>query len=206
MAGFLAPLIPLGAKLLGIGKTALASGKAAMAAKGATQLALPGMPVAAKAMGPRMAGDALFKSGLGNAIFGDMTKQQVGMRLAPDLMFGGLAGVMTPGDLGDKLIAGGAQAVGGGLGGIALARGATRMGAGESLQFMADMGGSIGGDFAGMAVGDTLMRGKDKLGGGQGQTPYERLSAEQQQQLEDQIRQQALAGAGLIPGFQQQYG
>ena len=180
------------------------------AAKGATQLAIPGLDMAAKSLAtkaaPRMAGDAMFKSGIGNAIFGEMTKQQVGMRLAPDLMFGGLAGVMTPGDIGDKLIAGSTQAVGGGLGGIALGRGAAKLGLGEGAGFMADMAGSIGGDFAGMAVGDTLMRGKDRLGGGSGQTPYERLSAEQQKQLEDQIRQQALAGAGLIPGFQQQYG
>jgi hypothetical protein len=196
----------LGAKLTG----ALSAAKGMLGIGAAKQLAIPGL---AKATTTRMAGqamapaaDAMFKKGIGNAIFGNMTKQQVGMRLAPDLMFGGLAGVMTPGDIGDKLIAGSTQAIGGGLGGVALGRGAQRLGLGEGAGFMADMAGSIGGDYAGMAVGDTLMRGKDRLGGGSGQTPYERLSAEQQKQLEEQIRQQALAGAGLIPGFQQQYG
>ena len=67
------------------------------------------------------------------------------------------------------------------------------------------MAGSIGGDVVGMGIGDGLMRGKDKIAGGAGQTPYERMSAEQQAQFADQIRQQTLAGAGLVPGVQQQY-
>ena len=37
-------------------------------------------------------------------------------RLAPDIFFGGLATATTPGDLGDRLIAGGTQFLGGGLG------------------------------------------------------------------------------------------
>ena len=48
-----------------------------------------------------------------------------------------------------------------------------KAGAGTT-QFLADLGGSYGGDFAGMAVGDGMMRGKDKLFGGEGLTPYER--------------------------------
>ena len=43
-------------------------------------------------------------------------------------MFGGLAALQTPGDIGDKLIAGTTSALGGGLGGIALSRGASRLG------------------------------------------------------------------------------
>ena len=44
------------------------------------------------------------------------------------------------------------------------------------------------------------------IAGGQGMTPYERMSAnEQQKQFAAQIRQQTLSGAGLIPGIQQQY-
>ena len=71
--------------------------------------------------------------------------------------------------------------------------------------YMADMAGSIGGDVVGMGIGDNLMRGKDMLGGGQGMTPYERMSAEQQKQFAAQIRQQTLSGAGAIPGVQERY-
>ena len=189
----------IGAKLAG----ALSAAKGMVGAGAAKQLAIPGLNAAATKAAPRMAGDALFKSGIGKAVFGDMTKQQIGMRIAPDLMFGGIAGVMTPGDLGDKLIAGGTQAVGGGLGGIAVGRAAGRFG--ETASFLGDMAGSFGGDMAGMAVGDTIMRGKDRLMGGSGQTPYERLNAEQQAALADQIRRQAVGGASLVPGFQEQF-
>ena len=118
-------------------------------------------------------------------------------------MFGGLAAATTPGDIGDKLIAGGASAVGGGLGGIALGRAGQRFG--DTAGFMADMAGSIGGDMVGMSVGDGLQRGKDSLMGGSGQTAYERMSAEQQAQFAEQIRRQTLAGAGLVPGVRDQF-
>ena len=195
-------------KALGLVKGAMGGGKAATGVKSVANmpgvLASPTTRMAGTKLANAAAGTPAFSGGVGKTLFGDMTKQQIGMRLAPDLMFGGLAGVMTPGDLGDKLIAGSTQAIGGGLGGVALGRAAGRFG--ENAGFLADMAGSIGGDYAGMAVGDTLMRGKDSLMGGSGQTPYERMSAEQQLALEEQIRNQALAGAGLIPGFQQQYG
>ncbi len=159
----------------------------------------------AAAQGPRMAASGAFKQGLGKAMFGEMTKGQIAQRLAPDAIFGGLAALQTPGDIGDKLVAGGASALGGGLGGLALSRAAGARGLGEGAQLAADFGGSILGDMGGMAVGDTIMRGKDKLMGGAGQTPYERMSAEQQAQFAQQIRQQTLTGAGLVPGLQDRY-
>ena len=93
-----------------------------------------------------------FKSGLGKALFGGMTKGQIAGRLAPDAVFGGMAALMTPGDIGDKLIAGSTQAIGGGLGGLALGRVAGKIN--PKFEFPADFAGSYGGDFAGMAVGD----------------------------------------------------
>ena len=192
-------ILGIGSKLAG----ALSAAKGLAGAGAAKQLAIPGLNAAATKAAPRMAGDALFKSGLGKAVFGDMTKQQIGMRLAPDLMFGGIAGVMTPGDLGDKLIAGGTQAVGGGLGGIAVGRAAGRFG--ETASFLGDMAGSMGGDIAGMAVGDSMMRGKDRLLGGKGQTPIEKMSEEQQAEFVRQTQQQALQTAGLVPGVNNQY-
>ena len=46
---------------------------------------------------------------------------EIAMRLVPDVGFGVLAAVQTPGDMGDKLIAGTTSAVGGSLGGITTA-------------------------------------------------------------------------------------
>ena len=181
----LAAKLGIGAAGKGIGAGLTAAGKVA-----ATQ-------------GPRMAAGPAFKAGLGKAIFGEMGKGQIAARLAPDLMFGGLAAATTPGDIGDKLIAGGASAVGGGLGGIALGRAAQRYG--DTASMVADMAGSIGGDYAGMMVGDTLQRGKDRVMGGTGQTAYERMSAQQQAQFAEQIRRQTIAGAGMVPGVRDEF-
>ena len=211
-AGVLAAKLGIGAKLasaltaakglVGLGGAAKAAGGVGSAMKAGASI-----PGVLGGTGARMAGQGLnyaaFQGGLGKAIFGEMNKGQIVGRLAPDLMFGGLAAATTPGDIGDKLIAGGASAVGGGLGGIALGRAGQRFG--DTAGFMADMAGSIGGDMVGLSVGDGLQRGKDSLMGGSGQTAYERMSAEQQAQFAEQIRRQTLAGAGLVPGVRDQF-
>ena len=132
---------------LGIGTAAKA-----LMAKGAIGTGLNAAGQVAAVHGPRMAASGAFKQGLGNVVFGNMTKGQIAARLAPDAIFGGVAALQTPGDLGDKLIAGSASALGGGMGGLALSRGAARMGLGEGAQIAADFGGSILGDMGGMAV------------------------------------------------------
>lgn len=138
---------------------------------------------------------------------------QIAYRIVPDVGFGVLAGVQTPGDLGDKLIAGGAQAAGGVLGGITTG-GAVKSVLGRTkmnpkyvsgVSDLADMIGSYGGDFAGMMVGDNIQRGKDILMGGQGFTPYERMSIEEQERYAELLKQQILAQYGLIPGTREQY-
>ena len=169
------------------------------------KLGIGGAAKVAAGQGARMAAGNAFKAGLGKALFGGMTKGQIAQRLAPDAIFGGMAAMQTPGDIGDKLIAGGTQFVGGGLGGLATARLAKGLGAGEGLQTIADFAGSYGGDFAGMAAGDTIQRGKDKMMGGEGRTAYERMSDEQQRQFAEQIRQQTIMGGSMIPGMQNQY-
>ena len=189
--------------LAGMGGAAKAAGGVGSAMKAGA-----GIPGVLGGSGTRMAGTQLanspmFTKGVGKAIFGDMTKGQIGMRLAPDLMFGGIAGLMTPGDLGDKVIAGGSSAIGGGLGGVAVGRMAGRLG--ETAGFLGDMAGSMGGDMIGMGVGESMMRGKDRLLGGSGQTPYEKMNDEQQKQFVEQIRQQTLQGAGMVPGVNSQY-
>ncbi len=138
-------------------------------------------------------------------LFGGMDRGQIIGRLAPDILFGGIAAASTPGDIGDKVIAGTTQAIGGGLGGLATGRLVGKLGAGEGLQTAADFAGSFGGDFAGMAVGDNLQRGKDLLSGGKGQTAWERMSEEQQSAYAQELEMQILTKYGLIPGAQEQY-
>lgn len=154
----------------------------------------------------RFAGDALTKGGRFLYNNAGRNSGEVAMRLLPDLAFGGLAAAQTPGDLGDKLIAGTTQALGGVVGGIGSAGIARKLGANDGFQTAADFIGSYGGDFAGMMVGDTLQRGKDKLMGGQGQTAWERMGANQQAQYARQLEQQILAQYGLVvPGSREQY-
>ena len=145
----------------------------------------------------RVAGAAL---GVGKNLFKGMSKADIAMRLAPDAMFGVLEGAMTPGDLGDKLIAGGGAAIGGGIGGLALGK----LGGPTALGTVLDMGGSIGGDMVGRMASDQILRGKDKVSGGKGLTPYEKMSEEQQQQMAQATRTQVLAELGLLPSSTQQ--
>ena len=130
---------------------------------------------------------------------------EVALRVVPDVGFGVLAAAQTPGDLGDKLIAGGSQALGGVLGGVTAAGAVRGMKGGQALQNLADMGGSVAGDFAGMAVGDNMQRGKDVLMGGSGQTPWERMGEAEQAAFAEELKGQILAQYGLIPGTREQF-
>jgi len=145
----------------------------------------------------RAAGAAL---GLGKSLFKGMGPADIALRLGPDAMFGIMEGAMTPGDLGDKIIAGTGSAVGGAVGGLALGK----LGGNSPLGTMLDMGGSIGGDMIGRATADQILRGKDKISGGQGLTPYEKMSEQQQLQMLQAGRTQALAELGLLPSSYQQ--
>ena len=51
-----------------------------------------------------------------------MGPADIALRLGPDAMFGVMEGAMTPGDLGDKIIAGSGSAIGGAMGGLALGK------------------------------------------------------------------------------------
>ena len=126
-------------------------------------------------------------------------------RLAPDALFASMAFAQNPGDFGDKALAAGTQFIGGGLGGLALGRAADIHPMMSNLGFALDMAGSIGGDYAGMYVGDQLQRGKDKLMGGEGLTAWERMGAKEQQKFAENLEQQILAQYGLVPGTREQY-
>lgn len=122
----------------------------------------------------------------------EMGPGQVAASLVPDLMFGGMYGAMTPGDLEDKLIAGAGSAIGGAAGGVGL-----RMGLGVKnpmLGLGVDMVGSIGGDIAGQSVSDQILRAKHG-----GLTPFEKQQMQAQQELENRIRQEVLREYGLAP-------
>ena len=180
-----------------------AAGAALMKALGAAK-AIGG---AAASAGGRMAGSKMIKTalakGFGNEA-GKITAGSLATRLAPDIAFGGLAAIQTPGDLGDKLIAGGTQAIGGGLGG-GLVTGLT----GGRLGMLGELAGGYGGDMLGYSVGENLLRAKDKLSGGAGESPFEKMSREEQQRFADSIRNETLQGLGLgigyLPGAQDQY-
>ena len=131
-----------------------------------------------------------------------MGKGELARRLIPDVGFAALSAATTPGDLGDKLIVGGTQLVGSTGLGLAAGRLAGRN---QLASELLDQGFSIAGDFASMPVADMAMRGKDKLLGGEGMTAWERLSAEQQKLLAQQIEQNVLQAYGLLPGTRNQY-
>ena len=91
------------------------------------------------------------------------------------------------------------------LGGIGLtaAIGPKRLG---QWRIASDFIGGTAGSFAGMAVGDNLMRAKDSLAGGKGQTPFERLSEKEREIYEQNLlAQYGLGGYNLTqydPFFQ----
>ena len=107
-----------------------------------------------------------------------------------DAAFGVMQGVMTPGALREKLIAGTSTAVGGAVGGLGLSSALpgklkTNMLVRQPVEFA----GGFAGDFAGQAVGDYAQR----LTSPDGKTAYERLAEDERRKIE----QQTLATLGL---------
>lgn len=122
----------------------------------------------------------------------EMGGGQIAASLLPDLAFGGIYGAMMPGDLNDKLIAGAGSAIGGAAGGVGLRMGLGIKGPVAGL--MTDFAGSYGGDIAGQAVSDQVLRKKHG-----GYTPLEQQQILQQQELENSIRQQVYRELGINP-------
>jgi len=180
---------------------------------GSATLAALGKGQAARMAAKKFAGDALAKAGtMVPKSVGDATRMIVGNdlynnkaqligRLAPDALFGVITGATTEGDIGDKLIAGVGSAAGGGLGGIAAGRAANAAKLGNTVGFLADMGGSIGGDMLGMKLAEDVIRFK-----GGGITPMEEKMMEQdalyRAQLEQEFLQKYGIGATVDPVMQ----
>lgn len=174
------------------GAAAGAGARAAVGTKlGAALAAAKGLGTASGAKsaavgGTRMAGNALGKLW---QMSGNTNVERV-MRLGPDALFGTMAAVNTPGDLMDKAIAGGTQAIG--SVGLGLAASKIPGIRGTNMEGMADMMGSIGGDFAGMYTGDALLRAK-----GGGTTPWEKVQMEGNEQMRQELEQQIMAQYGI---------
>ena len=137
----------------------------------------------------RMAGNAL------KWLIKDIGKGEMAARLSMDALGGAMAAAYTPGDLGDKLIAGTASTLGGATGGLLLGK----LGGGNPMLGTAlDFAGSIGGDMAASVLGEQVMKGKSALQGEGFRSPYQKLSDEQQAQLAEAIRADVLRQYGLI--------
>ena len=119
---------------------------------------------------------------------------EMAARLSMDALGGLMAAAYTPGDLGDKAIAGIASTVGGAAGGLALGKLGGPGIAGTALDFA----GSIGGDMAASVLGEQVMKGKSALQGEGFRSPYQKLSDEQQKQLAEAIRTDVMRQYGLI--------
>lgn len=107
-----------------------------------------------------------------------------------DAAFGIMQGVMTPGDLREKLIAGTTATVGGGLGGLTTASMLPKgMKQKQIFRQPVEVIGGMGGDMLGQMIGDQTQR----LTSADGMTAYERLGEQQRRQVE----QQTLAAIGM---------
>ena len=166
--------------------------------------ALGRLITAAKGLGAVGAAGAAKKASLGNlgrtmasrlGQIGFGSKEAItntAMMFGPDLAFGAMAGAMTPGDIGDKLIAGGMTGISGAVGGA----GARSLYGGKNaaIEMGLELGGGLGGDMLGQGVADSLLR----LKGG-GTTPYEKMAEDQQRELERRILTEYLSGKGGYP-------
>ena len=187
----------IGAKLA----SALGMAKGLVGGAKATQLAIPGLMGAAKGtaakggMGAvkKFAGDAL-TSYMGP---GGVTAGNLAANFGMDAAFGLYQGAMTPGDLGDKLIAGVGTGVGGAVGGIGLVSALGKHKNNAIARMGAELGGNLVGDMGGQIVSDGVLRVK-----GGGTTPWEKLQQEGDQQYRSEIERQMLAQLG-IGGYNQ---
>jgi len=135
---------------------------------------------------------------------GKVTARSIAERLGPDVFFGGMAAMQTPGDAFDKGAAFVGSALGGSMGGAVASATGAKFGFGPNM--ITEFGGGYAGDMLGMMASDTASRLKDKAVGGEGLTGWERMNAEQQKAFEEQIRNDILTSYGLTTqGSREQY-
>ena len=131
-----------------------------------------------------------------------MNAGQLATRLGPDALFAVLAGINAGPEatVADQLLLGGASFAGGAGGGIVAGNLAGKVTKNQTIQGLADMAGSIGGDMASMNVGLGATALADRLSGGAGLNPYERMSAQQHAEMERVIAERLMQGYGVLPG------
>ena len=136
------------------------------------------------------------KSGLDLLIGEELMRRPaaLALRVGPDAVFAGINAGAVPGDPIDKAITFGTEFGLSALPGLGAARVAKNLGGSEGLQFGLDVMGSYGGSFAAYPASDALLRMK-----GGGMSPYDKLALQQQQEMEERIRQQLMAQYGLSP-------
>ena len=169
-------------------------GKAAKAGMGTYKaLSKAGLPKGVA----RFAGDKVSKIGRGLTAEGfkknlgiPMTKGDIAMTVAPDLLFGGIAAATTEGDIVDKALAGVGSAAGGIAGGVGL-RGV--LGPKSGLGVLGtEMIGGIVGDQVGYGAAESLIRAKHG-----GMTPAEQQMLAADEAYKRQLYDQFLAEQGL---------
>lgn len=169
-------------------------GKAAKAGMGTYKaLSKAGLPKGVA----RFAGDKVSKIGRGLTTEGfkknlgiPMSKGDIAMTVAPDLLFGGMAAATTEGDIVDKALAGAGSAVGGIAGGIGL-RGVLGPKSGLGVIGTEMIGGMVG-DQVGYGAAESLIRAKHG-----GMTPAEQQMAAADEAYKRQLYDQFLAENGL---------
>ena len=128
---------------------------------------------------------------------GGVTAKNLAANFGMDAAFGIYQGAMTPGDLGDKLIAGVGTGVGGAMGGVGLVSALGKHKNSALPRMGAELAGNLVGDMGGQMISDQVLRAK-----GGGTTPWEKLQQEGDQQYRSEIERQMLAQLG-IGGYNQ---
>lgn len=218
-AGFLKSMAPLATKtkaavsgmpgtatklvggMPGVGKTRMAMDAVKSAAEeNIKKLGIKEMRDAVRHKGLNMADDAgmfarlkrglLSTEGFKKNLGMPMTKDDIMMAVAPDLLFGGLTALTTEGDIVDKAIAGIGSTAGGVAGGIG---GRGLLGPKSGLGILGtEMVGGIVGDQIGQDISNSIIRAKHG-----GMTPAEQSYAQQGEAYKQAIIDEFLRENGL---------
>ena len=149
-------------------------------------------------MGLRLAGNIFgMIPKAGKWLTKDVGAGELALRLGMDGLGAVSTMAYTPGDLGDKLLAGGTNLVASSVPGLA----AGRLGGKGAAGTILDMAGSMAGAHAGMYATDHILSAKSALSGQGYKTPWAKIGEEEQARLAEMIRQDTLAQYGLVvPG------
>lgn len=119
----------------------------------------------------------------------------LGLRLGMDGTMAVINASQTPGDLGDKLLTGLTDfGMSAGTGLVASRPFLGRPGIASGV----DMVASVAGGYGSIPVSEQVLKSKDKLMGGSGETPWEKMGREEQERFAQELEQQILAQHGLL--------